>query len=199
MTSPTLASLAYLFYSLIPPNSRPPKQAPTLNLHSFDKHTTYRFSQPPPPPPPHLIYTKTTHFHQKCVFIPTTNTKPMNKAKEMSMVMCLGLQICFFFISFSFLLTKNLDTIWAIDYDNDGMAGRGSTEWRGRREYEATTCRAWDASASRARKPIFSHSHLQHQLPNHLSALNDHPIGYHLYVPWPKTTTSTHQITSKWQ
>ena len=93
-------------------------------MHSFDKHAAYRFSRPPSPPP-HLIYTKTAHSHQKRVFIPTTNTKPMNKAKEMSMVMSLGLQICFFFISFSFLLTKNLDTIWAIDYDNDGMAGRG--------------------------------------------------------------------------
>ena len=31
-------------YGLIPPNSRPPKQAPALNPHSFDKHVAYRFS-----------------------------------------------------------------------------------------------------------------------------------------------------------
>ena len=33
-----------ILYSLIPPNSRPPKLAPALNPHSFDKHAAYRFS-----------------------------------------------------------------------------------------------------------------------------------------------------------
>ena len=159
VTGSTLVSLAYLFYSLIPPNSHPLKQAPTLNLHSFDKHAAYRFSWPPPPPPPplHLIYTKNRPLSPKMrVYTNYQHHQPMKKAKEMSTVMSLGPQICFFFISFSFLLTKNLDTIWAIDYDNDGMAGRGSTEWQGMREYEATTRGAQDASASRAPKPIFS-------------------------------------------
>lgn len=33
-----------ILYGLIPPNSRPPKLAPALNPHSFDKHAAYRFS-----------------------------------------------------------------------------------------------------------------------------------------------------------
>ena len=33
-----------ILYGLIPPNYRPPKLAPTLNPHSFDKHAAYRFS-----------------------------------------------------------------------------------------------------------------------------------------------------------
>ena len=32
-----------ILYSLIPPNSHPPKLSPALNPHSFNKHATYRF------------------------------------------------------------------------------------------------------------------------------------------------------------
>ncbi|TFK61709.1 hypothetical protein BDN72DRAFT_965010, partial [Pluteus cervinus] len=33
-----------LLYGLTPPNARPPKPAPQLNPHSYDKHAAYRFS-----------------------------------------------------------------------------------------------------------------------------------------------------------
>ena len=41
---PPLPENPSLLYGLSPPNTRPPKLVPTLNLQSFDKHDTYQFS-----------------------------------------------------------------------------------------------------------------------------------------------------------